>query len=145
MPANGMAVLPYHQHPVVVVQRHDADCTGVLHHVALRLAATGHGNDVPADSDDLPVVRRLGGPHLEDMRVRGLVGDRGLDRHAVGNLSVSGHGSSTGSGRGSSATPASTGSSASPARVSAAWTNAANSGCARVGRDRNSGCAWVPT
>ncbi len=31
------------------------------------------------------------------------------------------------------------------ARWTAAATRAANNGCARVGRDRNSGCAWVPT
>ncbi len=30
-------------------------------------------------------------------------------------------------------------------RASAAATSPANSGCGRVGRERNSGCAWVPT
>ena len=124
--AHRVPVLPEQQHPVLVVEHDHPDGPGVVDDLAGDRLAVRQLDLVAADVPDHAVVHRLAGPHPQ----RGLlVGDlrRLLPRHAV----------AAGTG---CRLPATT-----PWRASAAATRPANSGCARVGRDRNSGCAWVAT
>src|SRR5580658_69569 len=118
-----MAVLPDHQDPVGVIQGEHGHCTGMKHHVPFGQMIFGGTDLVAAYGDQLAADQlRRGG----DGPVLGLV----LDDHAVAAARA----------------PARLLAEARALdRASAAAIRPSNSGCGRVGRDRNSGCAWVPT
>ncbi len=117
--ARRVPVLVHDQDPVLGVQRQHRDRRRVQDDVADDLLAAGElhgvGDDVP---DPAPESQRAG----RDRVAARAVGD--------------GQPAGTVSGR-TTECPA--------ARSSAARTRPLNNGCARVGRERSSGCAWVPT
>ena len=133
--ADRMAVLLDEEHAATVVQGHDPHGAGVLDVLATdRPALTevdGVAHDIPDHSleDRLAVLdRTLLQPVHQLLAARG----RRPQRHGADTVSA-GAWRSTSTSR-----------EARWASI-AAPTRPANSGCARCGRDRNSGCAWVET
>ena len=126
--ADRVPVLVDQQHVPVLVQRHDADGAGVFDDLAHRDRAVAHPDLVAPDRDHPATEDRFG---LDDL-VAERVG------HCTTDISGSSSGSISASGWGIS-----TGSRSAALYSSAAPMNDRNIGCARVGRDFSSGCAWV--
>ncbi len=139
-----MAVLPDEQDVLVVVEGEDGHGTGVALQVPHDGPAVGQFDAFAHDVPDAAVEHRLALGHRP---LHGRVGElRAVDdgdaqllgeAHAVTSESSSPV-TSAGSGSTSMSCP-------SRWRRSAAATRPENSGCDRVGRDLNSGWAWVPT
>ena len=72
VPAEGVAVLPEQQHPVLVVERHDRDRALVDDDLPDAVPAAGHRDGVPAQRDDPPLVHRLAVQHAVLVRRRGV-------------------------------------------------------------------------
>jgi hypothetical protein len=133
-----VAVLPQDQGPLLVVDGEHDDRPGVLDDQSAEpLVPAGGAQLVPPDDERRP-------PAVELLR--------GVDRPLLGAVrqpavrlpAGPGHTSSSSvSDRRRAASP--TGISSSFWRATAAPTSPANIGCARVGRDRSSGWAWVET
>ena len=118
-----MTVLPDHQDPVGVIQGEHGHGARMEHHVPFGHIIVG-GEDLIGPYGDQAATEQLS--RGDDRPVLGLVGDV----HAVA------------AARASARLLADA---RDLDRASAAAIRPSNSGCGRVGRDRNSGCACVPT
>src|SRR5699024_7463942 len=159
--AHRVAVLADHQHPVAVVDGEDRHGAGVPDVLAVEAHPLGEVDGVAHEVEDHPLVQPAAGG---DGPLPGLVAQRRalLDAHACSFPPVSMMSSmpagaagadaaadgATGDDAAGGAVPAASGSTSSSrvdfCRSTAAPISPANSGCARVGRDVNSGWACVP-
>src|SRR5260370_11126041 len=134
-----MPVLANKQHLVGIAERQHGHGARVLDDVAIGPLPVGHLHGIPPDRDDAAGSEHLGGhrgPVLHGIRQPGAAigGTRSVAAHALAIERAAAAAEATDAAADFDLD-----------RSSAAAITPWNNGCGLVGRDRNSGCAWVAT